>query len=66
MKHVALILTMLTLSACALDTAQIHNPELCLMFQPDMLMHVSSEGVGNFPEEQSKAGMRVRMMPSST
>ena len=53
MKHVTLILTMLMLSACAWDAAQIHNPELRLMFQPDMLMHVASEGVGNFPEEQS-------------
>lgn len=53
MKHTALILTLLAISGCTLDDARTNNPELRLMFQPDMLMQVASEGVRNFPQEQS-------------
>ena len=53
MKHTALILTLLAISGCTLDEARTNNPELRLMFQPDMLMQVASEGVRNFPQEQS-------------
>ena len=53
MKHIRLILTLLAISGCTLDDAQENDPELELMFQPDMLMQVTPEGVGNFPQEQS-------------
>lgn len=55
MKGRILISAVLVLTSCAFDDQQIHDPELRLMFQPEMYMHVSQEGSEGFPTEESFA-----------
>ena len=49
MKWKSLISAALVLTGCAFDDALVHDPELRLMFQPEMYMHVSQEGTVRFP-----------------
>lgn len=42
---------MLALAGCTMDSPRQYDPELRLMFQPDMLMHVAADGVESFPED---------------
>ncbi len=55
MKWKSLISAALVLTGCAFDDALVHDPELRLMFQPEMYMHVSQEGTVRFPAEGSIA-----------
>lgn len=50
-KPAYLIAAALMLTACAIDRPQDYNPELRLMFQPDMYMHVSHEYIDRFPTD---------------
>lgn len=55
MKWKSLISAVLVLSGCAFDDSLVHDPELRLMFQPEMYMHVSQEGTVRFPTEENFA-----------
>lgn len=55
MKWKSLISAALVLSGCAFDDSLVHDPELRLMFQPEMYMHVSQEGTVRFPTGESFA-----------
>lgn len=53
MKLFTILMTALAVAGCTLDVAQTYNPELRLMFQPDMLMHAAAEDVAGFPMDQT-------------
>lgn len=62
MKKVFYILASLTLAACIHDEPLEHNPELALMFQPSMYMHMSDDSVEYYPDEQPFA-VRAWQLP---
>ena len=48
-----LVAAALLLTGCAIDRPQEYNPELRLMFQPEMYMHVAHEDVERFPTDET-------------
>ncbi|MBR7134534.1 MAG: fimbrillin family protein [Bacteroidaceae bacterium] len=55
MKNTLCIFVALLFAACTHDEPLEHNPELALMFQPSMYMHVADDNVEGFSEEMSFA-----------
>lgn len=59
------ILAAIALASCTYDDAEDYNPQMRLMFQPGMYMHVAHEEVERFPTEQSIA-VRAWSLPDTS
>lgn len=55
MKAKILIPAVLLLTGCTFDDSLVHDPELRMMFQPEMYMHVAQDGAVSFPTDGSFA-----------
>lgn len=55
MKNTLYIVAVLMLAACTHDEPLEYNPDLALMFQPSMYMHVSDDDVEGFTEDMDFA-----------
>lgn len=64
MKIKTLISAAFMLTGCTINETLVHDPELNLMFQPEMYMHVSQEGTVRFPTEENFA-VRAWMLPQN-
>lgn len=53
MRKTLYILTLLAIAGCTFDETQVYNPELRIMFQPAMYMHVAGEDVESFSTEKT-------------
>lgn len=62
MKRLVYILFVVVLAGCTFDDVRDFNPDLSLMFQPEMLMHVADDDVESFPTEQS-FGVKAWALP---
>ena len=65
MKGFLPILLLLVCAGCSFDEAQEYNPELRLMFQPAMYMHVAHEDVEKFSTKET-FGVCAWVLPSNT
>lgn len=61
-KAIYVVAAALLLSGCTIDRPLEYNPELRLMFQPDMFMHVSHDEVTHFPADED-FGIAAWMLP---
>lgn len=53
MKRLTLILMAVAVAGCALDRNPDYNPELRLMFQPVMYMHMAQDEVECYPDDET-------------
>lgn len=62
-RGVLYILMSFILSGCTFDDVKDYNPDLDLMFQPEMYMHMSHNEIQSFPTYQS-IGVKAWVLPS--
>lgn len=62
MKKFFYILLGVFLCGCTFDNVKDFNPDLSLMFQPEMFMHISDDNVDRFPTNQT-FGVKAWVLP---
>lgn len=53
MKRSIIILSALAVTGCTINSQNLHDPDVDLLFQPAMYMHVSEEDKERYPEDQT-------------
>lgn len=62
--HFLIVIAAVLLSGCTIDDAEDYNPQMRLMFQPEMYMHVAHEDVERFNTKETFA-VRAWVLPDT-
>lgn len=53
MKRFIIILSALAMAGCTINRQNLHDPDVTMVFQPGMYMHVADDDAERYPENQS-------------